>query len=59
MGNRACVYERQQMKLEEMISALERLQAVYLTLLPEQKQAIDKTRYAITHLADKIWLETI
>ena len=47
------------MKLEDMISALERLQAVYLTLLPEQKQAIDKTRYAITHLADKIWLDTL
>ena len=53
------MYERQEMTLEDMISALERLQAVYLTLLPEQKQAIDKTRYAITHLADKIWLDTL
>jgi hypothetical protein len=47
------------MTLEEMISAVERLQALYLTLLPEQRQAMDKTRYAITHLTDKIWLETI
>jgi hypothetical protein len=47
------------MTLEEMINAIERLQALYLQLLPEQGQAIDKTRYAITHLADKIWTETI
>jgi hypothetical protein len=47
------------MTLEEMISAVERLQALYLQLLPEQRQAIDKTRYAITHLTDKIWMETL
>jgi hypothetical protein len=47
------------MTLEEMISAVERLQALYLTLLPEQRQAVDKIRYAITHLTDKIWTETI
>ena len=47
------------MTLDELISAVERLQALYLTLLPEQGQAIDKTRYAITHLTDKIWLETL
>jgi hypothetical protein len=47
------------MTLEEMISAVERLQALYLQLLPEQQQAIDKTRYAITHLTDKIWMETL
>ena len=47
------------MTLEEMISAVERLQAIYPTLLDEQKQAKDKVRWAITHLTDKIWLETL
>ena len=49
----------EEMTLEEMISALERLQAIYPTLLTEQTQARDKIRYAISHLADKIWTETI
>jgi hypothetical protein len=51
--------EGEEMTLEEMISALERLQAIYPTLLTEQTQARDKIRYAISHLADKIWTETI
>ena len=64
MGHSARLHERQKMKLEEMtleemISALERLQAIYPTLLTEQTQARDKIRYAISHLADKIWTETI
>jgi exonuclease VII small subunit len=59
LGNLARLYERQEMTLEEMISALERLQAIYPTLLTEQTQARDKIRYAISHLADKIWTETI
>jgi hypothetical protein len=60
MGNDLSNYVAgEKMTLEEMISALERLQAIYPTLLTEQTQARDKIRYAISHLADKIWTETI
>jgi hypothetical protein len=47
------------MTLEQLISALERLQAIYPTLLTEQTQARDKIRYAISHLAEKIWMESL
>ncbi len=60
MGNDFSNYVAgEKMTIEEMISALERLQAIYPTLLTEQTQARDKIRYAISHLADKIWTETI
>jgi hypothetical protein len=47
------------MTIQEMISAVEQLQAIYKELLDEQKQAKDKVRWAITHLTDKIWMETL
>jgi hypothetical protein len=59
MVNSACLYERQQMTIQEMICAVEQLQAIYKELLDEQKQAKDKVRWAITHLTDKIWMETL
>jgi hypothetical protein len=47
------------MTLDEMISAVERLQAVYGELRDEQNTAKDKIRWAINHLADKIWTESL
>ena len=47
------------MTLDEMISAVERLQAVYVELRDEQDKSKQKIRWAINHLADKIWSETI
>jgi hypothetical protein len=45
--------------LEELITAVERLQAVYVELRDEQDKAKQKMRWAINHLADKIWSESI
>ena len=59
MGHSARLHERQKMTLEQLINALERLQAIYPTLLTEQTQARDKIRYAISHLAEKIWMESL
>ena len=47
------------MTLEEMVSAIERLQAVYLDLRDEQDKAKQKIRWAINHLAEKIWSESL
>ena len=59
MGNHARLYEGQEMTLDEMISAVERLQAVYVELREEQDKSKQKIRWAINHLSDKIWSETI
>jgi hypothetical protein len=47
------------MTLEEMVNAIERLQAVYLELRDEQDKAKQKIRWAINHLAEKIWSESL
>lgn len=47
------------MKLDEMLDAIERLQAVYVEFTDEQSKSKDKIRWAINHLADKIWSETL
>jgi hypothetical protein len=45
--------------LEELISALERLQAIYPLLQDDQTEADQKIRWAINHLADKIWMASL
>jgi hypothetical protein len=55
MANRPCMYERQQMTMIEMIDAVEKLQTIYDSLNDEQTEAKQKIRWAINHLADKIW----
>jgi hypothetical protein len=47
------------MTLLEMITALEKLQAIYGELRDEQEKAKQKIRWAINHLTDKIWSETL
>jgi hypothetical protein len=47
------------MTLIEMVKAVERLQAIYKDLLDEQSEAKQKIRWAINHLADKIWTESL
>jgi len=47
------------MTLEELISAIERLQAVYVELRDEQDKAKQKLRWAINHLSEKIWSESL
>ena len=47
------------MTLLEMITALEKLQVVYAELRDEQEKTKQKIRWAINHLADKIWSETL
>jgi hypothetical protein len=47
------------MTLIEMISAVERLQAVYIDLRDEQTETKQKIRWAINHLSDKIWTESL
>ena len=42
-----------------MITALEKLQAIYVELRDEQDKAKSKIRWAMNHLADKIWSETL
>lgn len=59
MVNSACLYERQQMTLDEMLNAIERLQAVYVEFTDEQSKSKEKIRWAINHLSDKIWSETL
>ena len=51
--------KQEQMTLDEMISAVERLQAVYVDLRDEQERSKEKIRWAINHLADKIWTESL
>ena len=59
MGNSARLYEGEEMTLEEMISAVERLQAIYPLLTDDQNEADQKIRWAINHLADKIWMASL
>jgi len=47
------------MTLEELVNAIERLQAVYVELRDEQDKAKQKIRWAINHFADKIWSESL
>jgi hypothetical protein len=47
------------MTLDELVSAVERLQAVYGELREEQTEAKQKIKWAINHLADKIWTESL
>jgi len=47
------------MTMLEMISAVERLQAVYVELREEQTETKQKIRWAINHLSDKIWTESL
>ena len=47
------------MTLIEMVKAVERLQAIYKDLSDEQTEAKQKIRWAINHLADKIWTESL
>jgi hypothetical protein len=47
------------MTLDELISAIERLQALYPLLDKDQNEAEQKIRWAINHLADKIWTESL
>ena len=47
------------MTLLEMISAVEKLQSIYDSFNDEQTEAKQKTRWAINHLADKIWTESL
>jgi hypothetical protein len=47
------------MTLLEMITAIEKLQAIYVELRDEQDKAKQKIRWAINHLADKIWSESL
>jgi hypothetical protein len=47
------------MTLIEMVKAVERLQAIYKDLLDEQTEAKQKIRWAINHLADKIWTASL
>jgi hypothetical protein len=59
LGNFARLYEGEEMTLEEMISAVERLQAIYPLLTDDQNEADQKIRWAINHLADKIWMASL
>ena len=47
------------MTLEELINAIAQLQAVYLEMRDEQDKAKQKIRWAINHLSDKIWSESL
>ena len=47
------------MTLDELVSAIERLQAVYLEIRDEQDEAKLKIQWAINDLADKIWSESL
>jgi hypothetical protein len=47
------------MTLDEMINAVQKLQAIYDILNDEQTEAKQKIRWAINHLADKIWTESL
>jgi hypothetical protein len=49
----------EQMTLDELINAIERLQALYPLLSKDQNEAEQKIRWAINHLADKIWTESL
>ena len=59
MGNCPRLYVGEAMTLQELINAIERLQAVYCELRDEQDKAKQKIRWAINHLSDKIWSESL
>jgi hypothetical protein len=59
MGNCPRLYVGEEMTLEELVSALERLQAIYPLLSKDQNEAEQKIRWAINHLADKIWMASL
>jgi hypothetical protein len=59
MGNSARLYEGEDMTLDELISAIERLQAMYPLISKDQNEAEQKIRWAINHLADKIWMASL
>jgi hypothetical protein len=59
MGNCPRLYVGEEMTLEELVSALERLQAIYPSLSKDQNEAEQKIRWAINHLADKIWTASL
>ena len=48
------------MTLEELITAVERLQAVYNSMVdPEQHESRQYVRWAIKHLADKTYMAAL
>jgi hypothetical protein len=47
------------MTLLELITAVEKLQAIYAELREEQTETKQKIRWAINHLSDKIWTESL
>jgi hypothetical protein len=47
------------MTLEQMISAIERLQAVYDLMKDDQTDAKNHIRWAIGHLSKDIWIEAM
>ena len=47
------------MTLDELISAIERLQAVYDAMNDEQHEAKQYVRWAIKHLADKTYMAAL
>lgn len=50
------MHERQEMTLDELISAIERLQSIYDRMEEDdQREAKQYVRWAIKHLADKVW----
>jgi hypothetical protein len=60
MGNPARMCERQQMTLDELITAVERLQAVYNSISDtEQHESKQYIRWAIKHLTDKLYMASL
>lgn len=47
------------MTLDELINAIERLQAVYDAMSEEQHEAKQYVRWAIKHLADKTYMAAL
>ena len=61
MGNDFSNYVAgEKMTLEELINAIERLQAVYDLMVEEdQREAKQYVRWAIKHLADKTYMASL
>jgi uncharacterized iron-regulated protein len=61
MGNDFSNYVAgEKMTLEELINAIERLQAVYDAMVEEdQREAKQYVRWAIKHLADKTYMASL
>jgi hypothetical protein len=47
------------MTLEELTSAIERLQSIYNTMHEDQHEAKQYIRWAIKHLADKTYMASL